>query len=70
MFGLELVTYHLAHPLIRSSAHPLPSSVQCTTFLKLVEKMFSNSLKSLDAHLGVLYGLGTDGVHELKQMDD
>lgn len=32
--------------------------------------MFSNSLKSLDAHLGVLYGLGTDGVHELKQMDD
>ena len=46
------------------------SLLTCATFLKLVEKMFSNSLKSLDAHLGVLYGLGTDGVHELKTIDD
>jgi CCR4-NOT transcription complex subunit 7/8 len=46
------------------------SLLTCATFLKLVESSFSHSLQSLDAHLGVLYGLGTDGVNELKIMDD
>eukprot|EP00889_Picochlorum_renovo_P001136 jgi/Picre1/28166/NNA_003572.t1 len=36
------------------------SLVTCATFLKLADTSF-NGLGSMDAHLGVLYGLGSDG---------
>lgn len=45
------------------------SLLTCATFLKLAETSFKG-LAGMDAHLGVLYGLGTDGVHELIKTED
>jgi CCR4-NOT transcription complex subunit 7/8 len=45
------------------------SLLTCATFLKLAETSF-NGLGSMDAHLGVLYGLGSDGMHELIKTED
>lgn len=45
------------------------SLLTCATFLKLAETSF-NGLAAMDAHLGVLYGLGTDGVNELIKTED
>lgn len=43
------------------------SLVTCATFLKLADTSF-NGLGSMDAHLGVLYGLGSDGAQDYQDV--
>mmetsp|Transcript_7967 Transcript_7967/g.15983 ORF Transcript_7967/g.15983 Transcript_7967/m.15983 type:complete len:300 (-) Transcript_7967:167-1066(-) len=43
------------------------SLVTCATFLKLADTSF-NGLGSMDAHLGVLYGLGSDGAQDYQDI--
>lgn len=45
------------------------SLLTSATFLKLAGSFFSG-VEGMEAHCGVLYGLGTDGVNELLKADD
>lgn len=45
------------------------SLLTSATFLRLAETFFIG-VEGMEAHLGVLYGLGTDGANELMRADD